>query len=82
MSYRATNDPRIIQRLPDGAFIPREPTNLDYVQFLASGEKLDPAEVFPPNTKRNDAREAADKASKNPTPANIADAFDKLKAIL
>ena len=33
--YKLTKDPKIVQRLSDGAFIPFDPANTDYQQYLA-----------------------------------------------
>lgn len=35
--YKLTQNAEIIQRISDGAFIPTDPENRDYKEFLASG---------------------------------------------
>lgn len=32
--YRLTNEPEFIQRVEDGAFIPFNPNNRDYLEYL------------------------------------------------
>jgi hypothetical protein len=46
--YRLTNDPNIIQRTTDSAFIPFDPANSDYqayLAWLADGNAVDPPKV-------------------------------------
>lgn len=48
--YRRVQGSTLIQRLKDGAFIPADPDNRDYQQFLRSGEELldpEPAPQIP-----------------------------------
>jgi hypothetical protein len=50
--YQLTNDPHIIIRKSDNAFIPDDPANRDYQEYLewcALGHKPDPA----PEVKTN-----------------------------
>jgi hypothetical protein len=45
--YKLTKDPRTVQRLSDNAYIPFDPDNTDYQQYLAwvaEGNQPEPAD--------------------------------------
>ena len=52
VSYKQTDNPKTIQRVDDGAFIPSDPENRDYIAFLAwqkEGGEILPADAVEPS---------------------------------
>lgn len=61
MSYRETLDPKVIQRIRDGAFIPRDEGNRDYQEFLEfekGGGRIQPPVIDPPDPKEVERQQA------------------------
>lgn len=82
--YQEIADSPMIRRISDGALIPRDPANYDFQLFLASGEKLEPADApIEVPDKRSEAIQALDSASRDLTvPASVREALTKLRELL
>ena len=53
MTYTLTSDPNTVVRDEDGAFIPADPDNVDYQDFLAwLDEGNQPTAYTPPSTSK------------------------------
>lgn len=75
MTYQLTSDPDTILRVDENAWIPRDPANRDYVEFLAwqeAGNTPSP----PPITPDPEAASAADRL------AALGLSLDDLRALL
>ena len=87
MNYKLTNTTSILRN--DGAFIPADPANTDYADYLAwlaEGNTPEPADVPPPPTKAERIRaleaQASDAQTKVTRQALLALALEKACAAL